>query len=184
MSESTMERDSVISGCMESCKRLMVVLETVTQDQYSATWQGRDGIGPHVRHCLEHMTALRQGLDGGIIAYDARERNRILETDPVACGCAVQAWMTWLSSLDPEALDAPVETLQLPHVDGAPVRAQSSLRRELLFLTSHTIHHLALVGMLASLHGIVLPETIGLAYATQAHEQRLEANTPQEAAAP
>lgn len=163
--------DPAIRGCLESCNRLLAVVQSVTPEQYSASWKGHNGIGPHMRHCLEHLTALQTGLDEGTISYDARERNRDLEHDPKACASAIEDVSDWLSALDATLLDAPLTTCQIPQVDSAPTRSQSSLRRELLFVTSHTIHHLAVVSMLAELHNIPLPDRLGVAYSTTTYER-------------
>lgn len=171
MNNADPANDAAILGCQQSCERLLVVVAAVTPEEYCALWNGRQGIGPHLRHCYEHLSALRDGLGGGSVNYDARERNPILERDPAALTTAMADITAWLDSLDPHLLDQPLRTHQIPHVDAEPTVSASSLRRELLFVTSHTIHHLALVSMLAQLHGIALPENLGVAYSTTAYER-------------
>lgn len=183
MQKHDADTDAAIQGCLESCERLLLVVRAVTPDQYCATWKGHNGIGPHLRHCYEHLSALRDGLGAGTICYDARERDARLEHDPGAFAAAMTAITEWLAGLDATELDRPLKTSQIPQVDAAPALSESSLRRELLFVTSHTIHHLAIVSMLAELHGIALPEALGVAYSTTAHERERAAQDAPHAAA-
>ena len=55
-----------------------------------ATFGG--SIGGHVRHCLDHVAALLDGLDGGVVDYEARERGTAAEGDPAAAA--------WVAELD------------------------------------------------------------------------------------
>jgi len=169
--------DPAVQGCIESCKRLLVVLGAITPAQFQQRWNGHNGIGPHTRHCIEHLAGLRDGLASGLVNYDARARDRHLEEDPVACAEIIEGLADWLSWLDAAALDQAVTVAQIPQVDAAPIHSQSSLRRELLFVTSHTIHHLAVVSMLAEIHDISLPDRLGLAYSTQAYERAQSAQS-------
>lgn len=174
--------DPAILGCLESCARLLQVVQAVTPAQYCTTWKGHNGIGPHMRHCVEHLTALRAGLGSGSVQYDARDRDRHLEQDPQACAAAIQDVIQWLAGIESGQLDQRLVTVQIPQVDAPPTHSESSLRRELLFVTSHTIHHLAVVSMLAEIHEISMPERLGLAYSTQAYE-REQAARPEGASA-
>ena len=47
--------------------------------------------------------------------------------------------------------------------------SRSTLRRELQFLLSHTIHHFALIGLLLSFHGVEPGEEFGVAPSTLKH---------------
>lgn len=176
--------DPAIRGCLESCGHLLAVVRALTPAQYRATWKGRKGIGPHMRHCVEHLTALRAGLQEGVICYDARGRDQHLEQDPKACATALVEVSGWIAALHLERLDEPLATCQIAQADAPPARSASSLRRELLFVTSHNIHHLAVIAMLAELQDIPLPPEIGLAHATRAYErdQQRRAQAPGAAA--
>ncbi len=172
MNPSNDSVDAVIQGCSESCRRLLAVARALTPKQYGERWRNRNGIGPHLRHCYEHLTALMDGMESGVVSYDARERNLLLEQDPQIFIDAMLPVAAWIESLNTSDLDTPLIVCQIPHVDVPEVRSSSTLQRELLFLTSHTIHHLAIVSMLAELHGAVVPDDLGVAYSTTTHEHQ------------
>ena len=172
MSDAVDSGIDVIRGCIESCERLLLVANTVPRDQFSTPWKRHNGIGPHLRHCHEHLAALHNGFGARAVQHDVRERNTTLERDPQAFVAALTPIVQWLEGLDPALLETPLTVCQVPRVDAPETRSESTLRRELLFLTSHTIHHLALVAMLAEVQGITLPDDLGVAYSTTTHDHQ------------
>lgn len=122
-------------------------------------------VGAHVRHCLEFYQCLFAGIESGEVDYDARQRNPEIESCPVA---AHQAMQHILTSEWPRLG-------RLPH--GLPLRVReslddwqaSSLGRELGFAFSHTLHHLALIGVLLRDHGRGVANEVGLAPSTARH---------------
>lgn len=170
MKQVAVEEEDVIRGCIESCDRLLLVAETVPGRLFHAAWKAHNGIGPHLRHCYEHLAALQNGFEAGTVRYDARERNETLERDPDAYVVALEPVVHWLRSLTADRLDTPLTVCQIPRVDTQETRSASTLRRELLFLTTHTIHHLALVALLAEIQGIALPPELGVAFSTTTHD--------------
>ena len=171
MNGSVERDDVVIQGCLDSCARLLVVTNTLTALQFCARWNAHNGIGPHMRHCYEHFSALKDGLDVATINYDVRERDQKLEQDPAAFAAVMTEIIDWLEAMDAASLEAPLTIRQIPRIGAEEISSESTLRRELLFLTSHTIHHLAIVSMLAEIQGVVLPPELGAAYSTTTHEQ-------------
>ncbi len=178
MNDSDERGDAVLVGCLESCERLLGVADSLTREQYCACWKARNGIGPHLRHCYEHLAALCQGLNEGCIRYDARARDSHIEQDPVAFKQAMDPVVAWMRSLAGADLDQPLTVCQIPRIDALESVSDSTLRRELLFLTSHTIHHLAIVGMLAEVQGVILPRELGVAYSTTTHEHQQRIISP------
>lgn len=172
MNDSDERGDAVLLGCVESCERLLQVADSVTREQYVACWKARNGIGPHLRHCYEHLAALHQGLPDGTIRYDARARDAHIEEDPERFKSAMAPVVSWIRTLVAADLDQSLTIRQIPRIDAPESVSDSTLRRELLFLTSHTIHHLAIVGMLAEVQGVTLPRELGVAYSTTTHEHR------------
>ncbi len=71
---------------------------------------------------------------------------------------------------------------QLSDVDADPDWSRSTLKRELQFLVSHTVHHFALIRALLGGSGIDPGESFGLAPSTAA-ARRLEASGARDLAA-
>lgn len=125
-------------------------------------------IGGHVRHNLDHFLCLQQGLPAGKVDYDARARDEFLENDPAYAASKMTELVEFVQNLAGENLD---RTLHIKmdcgaHHDDVEQWSQSSLRRELQFLISHTIHHYALIATLCSRTGLKLPADFGVAPST------------------
>lgn len=161
------------TGLIQHVTDLLSVLKQLTPTQY--TMQDKhSSIGGHMRHILEFMQTLHNGLTGGVVDYELRERNPVFETDPVATEECLRFLLQGLSHALMQSPESHLLTLhETPYVGANKVALTSSLEREILFIIQHGIHHLAIIKMLAASQNITLDASIGLAIATQIHNQTL-----------
>lgn len=135
---------------------------------------GGGGIGPQLRHCADFARALLDGLLAGRVDYDARKRDPLFETSRAYAISELESLAERLRALDRGAaeigLSVKTEAAALPQ--GADPWCRSSLRRELLALLSHTVHHLALVRERLRARGCDPGRGFGLAPSTREHEAR------------
>jgi len=137
-------------------------------------------IGPHLRHIIEHYTALLAALDSpsGLVDYDGRERDMTLQSVPQATVSKLnelRARMHFLASVHSPAtaLDTPLTTcLKAGPVGEISVTSSTSLGRELSFLSSHTVHHFAVMAQYCKSAGVDLGHDFGKAPATLAYERQ------------
>lgn len=162
-----------VAGCLLICKQCEYIACTLTNEQYSTRIAGKASIGEHLRHCVEHFSLLLDGLPAGIIDYDARRRNVDLETCTALCIVTIRNIAMQLKGLDELAMTTPLHVRMLFAPNSAPVDVASTLGRELGFLSSHAIHHLAIVKMLAGSLGASLPEEYGVGHSTMSHRSTL-----------
>jgi uncharacterized damage-inducible protein DinB len=137
--------------------------------------------GPHLRHVLEHYIALFGALEEietggtGCVDYDARSRNRLIETNPDAARLSIQTVQQELKrgqTAFPRDLATPLATrLTSGPQGGIVLTVPTSLGRELLFLESHTVHHMALLAEHVRGLGVALDPNFGKAPATIAFER-------------
>ena len=123
-------------------------------------------VGSHVRHCIDYFEGFLAGVSQGRIDYDQRERDPMVETHRAYARDklgSIQAACRALLKLDAQALAVKQDSPQ--PAERAPW-ASSSLERELQFLTSHTVHHFALIGVIMRLNGIEPREGFGVAPST------------------
>lgn len=126
-------------------------------------------IGPHLRHVLDHYASFLSGLPSFRLDYDARERDPRLENDIAFAVGRLREIVGDLSLIDLELLEMPVE-IRL-EAGGAEEEqwSRSTVRRELQFLLSHTVHHFALIAVLLERHDIAVPADFGVAPSTLKH---------------
>ena len=122
-------------------------------------------VGGHVRHCLDHVAALVRGLENGHVDYDARVRGTAIESRRDAALAEIGRLIERLQGIARCTPDTPV-WVDLGSLDLAP----STLARELAFISSHTIHHFALVALLLHDMGVRVPPRFGYAPSTPSPE--------------
>jgi uncharacterized damage-inducible protein DinB len=118
-------------------------------------------IGEHVRHCLDHVSALLSADSTATLSYDRRHRGAALESDP---DLAVRHILESRRALDlwaRRSLDEPIRVSSVVTPSGEAVIGWSTLGRELAFVLSHTIHHQALIAMLLAVYGHAVPDRFG-----------------------
>jgi hypothetical protein len=124
-------------------------------------------VGPQFRHVLEHYGSFLAGRDGGRIDYDARPREAALEGDRDAALVRVRELIGGLRRLAGDDLDRATEARLECGIGGeAEQWSRTTLRRELHFLLSHTVHHFALIGLLLDRHGVDPGPEFGVAPST------------------
>lgn len=130
--------------------------------------QAAQSIGQHVRHILEHYQCLWQALDQrSELDYEHRQRQLELALSPAVALGDLTGHCQRLRRLKKDALILPIH---LSSVDeGRSQTVASSLVRELAFLASHTIHHQAIIKLLATQMGYELPVEFGVHNATLKH---------------
>lgn len=136
-------------------------------------------VGPHLRHVIEHYQALLTCLLDSpprCVDYDSRRRDADIQTDSQVTR---RAFEVLLADLDACAvrgalpMHAPLTTrLQSGARGEFAVEVPTTLGRELLFLSSHTVHHFALLGHYCKAAGVDLGPDFGKAPSTLAFERQ------------
>jgi hypothetical protein len=123
--------------------------------------------GGHLRHIVEFYQAFLEGLDSSHIDYDARRRDPRIERSRAAAAGALERIIGALQN-DPAVRS---ERIVWVRMEDAPAGVgdlfmESSVSRELQVLSSHTIHHFALIAMTLRQHGIEMDPEFGMAPST------------------
>jgi hypothetical protein len=134
----------------------------------------RSPVGAHFRHVLDHYHSFFAGLASGEIDYDARQRNTPLESDRRLAIGAMLGYRTDLERLPADLAERPVRVnlRSVAAEDGALDWSRTTVKRELQFLVSHTVHHYALIREVLRRIGVETVEEFGVAPSTIAARQR------------
>jgi hypothetical protein len=121
-------------------------------------------IGQHIRHILEFYSCLKKGFKAGLVSYDDRERNLLLETKPIIALHLIGDLKVFLSSINEDSS----LTIKACYSENASEfeLIESSLYRELAYTLDHTVHHMAIVKIALSNEKIILGANIGVAAST------------------
>jgi uncharacterized damage-inducible protein DinB len=136
---------------------------------------GLSPIGSHLRHCLDFYRSYLEGVGQGRIDYDERERDPRLECDR---GYAMDVLRWTISRLEEtsgvdEHMPVQVATDRSAAEQGDLAWSASTVRRELQFLRSHTVHHYALISVVLKLLGHPPAPDFGVAPSTLEHRRQL-----------
>ncbi len=148
---------------IELLDQAIVLVREQTKERYVSGCDEvfSSSIGQHMRHCVEHyeefLLALHECRD---LNYEKRPRDLKLESDLEEAIKRLAAIREAFVRLD--ALDHKLGVWDT----GAVFAASSSVARELQYLMSHTVHHFALISVIASLGGIRVPKDFGVAPST------------------
>lgn len=167
MHSTTDNLSSALQGCLETCRRCERLVRLCIDE--SGDPNVFEAIGPHLRNCLDHYRALLSGLNTGTIDYDDRVRDLGEETDPEFFLAALFEVTAELAGLERISTMQSVQVIQSAAPNVTPIPAGSTLERELLYLSSHTICHLALAVEIASGRGVSMPSGLGIAFSTAAY---------------
>jgi uncharacterized damage-inducible protein DinB len=169
-------RLEAVEGNVEVLHQAVAMLRQVDDQTYAGTdlLSGRSAVGAHFRHVLDHYHSFLAGLEEGRVDYDARERNTPLERDRALAIATVLGYIADIGRLLPELADRPlrVNLRSVAAADGAPDWSSSTVKRELQFLVSHTVHHFALIKELLRQAGVNAADDVGVAPSTLAARQR------------
>ena len=122
--------------------------------------------GGHFRHVIEHYQSVLAAVASGDLDYENRARDTMIETSADHASDVVRSVMTSLRTLNPVDREISIAAESAP---GA--RVATSLGRELEFLISHTVHHYALIAVIAGLQDVVCPSDFGMAPSTIKFQQ-------------
>ena len=117
-------------------------------------------IGEHMRHIIELFGCLLENYDYGLINYDDRKRDVLLQTDKNEAIAIIEKYLL--------EIDKPNKPLSLTHNCFSPIELlQTNYFRELIYNLEHSIHHQALIKVaLHNLPHIKIPSSFGVAPST------------------
>lgn len=160
-----------VVSLMSIVQQLQAVVGCLKDEQYFQRPVGvvDSSIGGHVRHCLDHVSALLTAIETGQLDYDTRDRGTSIETDRAAALSAIKTLRNRLAMLADNVADQSLELTVMLTSDGPPLRVTTTAGREIAYVLSHTIHHNALIGVMVKSLGGWLPDRFGYAPSTVAH---------------
>jgi uncharacterized damage-inducible protein DinB len=137
---------------------------------------GGSSAGSHLRHCLDFYSGFLDGLETGVIDYDARRRDSRLEHDRAYALQQIERIIAKLNACRQVPAQKAVKVkLDSGNDPNAALEvSDSTIRRELQFLSSHTVHHYALIAVILRLHGFQTSADFGVAPSTLKYRQGLQ----------
>jgi len=120
--------------------RCAELIQAINPSDYSQSLPSLSGasIGAHMRHIIELFQCLKVGYANGIINYDQRERNDLIQS---VRDIGLNAFKEVIVEMELE--DKPLKLII--HTSGQSRSLETTYFRELWFNFDHCIHHEALI---------------------------------------
>lgn len=166
-----LEQGRALIDALEDEDYVAAPCATDPPDAASNTWSSP---GAHTRHLLEFVGCLLRGLDARRIDYTARKRRSDLETSRTAARREIADAIDGLERVRTLPGDHALDVRPEPEQDWT----RSTLAREVQFVSSHAVHHHALIRMTLSHRGVEAPPEYGVAPSTLAYEARQRDDDP------
>lgn len=155
----------LIDSINASLTQLKHSIATIEQKEYLAKRGilSEASIGSHIRHILELFVELEKGYESGLVQYEARARDKDLETDPLLATSMIEK----ISA----SLLKPNKHLQLSFcfelASNKTSYVSTNYWRELAYNLEHMIHHMAIIRIgFSEISNYSVPEDYGVAFAT------------------
>ena len=156
----------LLAAIKENFGELSGLVRQLSQNEYTFYCPELNAaVGDHIRHILELYQCLEKAYISGVVEYDKRDRDVLLQTQP-SVALDVIARLA-------ESLAKPNKELQLRfEIDGKQITIPTNYNRELLYNLEHSIHHQALIKVgLRHLEASV-DENFGIAKSTIAYRNQ------------
>jgi hypothetical protein len=130
----------LIASINNSLNELIQLLNQLSDVEYSSscTQLSDASIGEHTRHIIEMFECLENQYESGIVNYDKRDRNVMIQTNT---NFAINRILTIKNNLQKENKKLHLQQI----IDSEEIRIESNYYRELLYNLEHCIHHQALI---------------------------------------
>lgn len=122
-------------------------------------------IGQHLRHTLEFFLCFENGYERGIINYDKRAHDKLIETDKFIALSAIERIRLFVNNLSEKALRLEVG-YDIKNEDFLSI--DTTATRELVYNIEHAVHHMAImkIGIREIASYICLASDFGIAAST------------------
>jgi hypothetical protein len=164
----------LLHATREILSGLKTILEQIGNDAYGRRMEALSNstIGEHVRHTIEFFQCLLNQSEGGVINYDKRSHDTLMEKNTVFALHAVEQILSDFSEIPadkPLLLEA-----SFSESEDEYSRSSSSYYREWSYVLEHAIHHLAIIkiGLKMVAPEIKVPDNFGVGPATVKYRQR------------
>lgn len=163
-------QENLIKASVHCLRQGLRLLEEIDDRMYVEPPPGfaPHRVGAHLRHVLEFYECFLTGLECSHIDYDSRKRDESVEASRTAAVLRIKDVIRRLEenrSLRGDSIIW-VRMEDSPETGGGDPFLTSSMGRELQVLSSHTIHHFALIAMTLRAWGIVVDHEFGMAPST------------------
>jgi uncharacterized damage-inducible protein DinB len=163
----------LVAACKTILKQLSDVVQQLGQADFvrPSAALSQATLGQHLRHTLEFFICLEDGFEKGIVNYDKRSHDKLIETDKIIALGALERIEDFISNQrDDKKLK--LEVGYEPHEETF-VTIETNYLRELTYNIEHAVHHMAImkIGLREVASYVHIPSDFGVAVSTVRYKE-------------
>jgi hypothetical protein len=168
---------NITKACANILGQLTDMVSQLTEQDFVKPLDtlGNSTLGQHLRHTIEFFICLEKGFEAGIINYDKRAHDKLIETDKFIA-------LSMLSKIDGfvsvQTSDKPLKLEAAYDLDKEEfVTIETNYLRELVYNIEHTVHHMAImkIGIREAAPYVKLAHDFGIAASTIRYQETVAA---------
>jgi len=164
---------NVSKACLQILDQLTHLVHHIDEGDYVKPSESlsKSTIGQHLRHTLEFFLCFQNGYELGVVNYDKRAHDKLIETDKFIALGTIQRISEFVSSLERN------KELKLEVGDDIAneefITVETNSMRELVYNIEHAVHHMAImkIGIREVAAYIQLPSDFGIAASTVRYQE-------------
>jgi hypothetical protein len=136
---------TVPQACLQILHQLSTLVHQIRENDYAKPSDALSGssVGQHLRHTLEFFFCFQNGFECGVVNYDKRAHDKLIETDKFIAAGAIQRISEFVTILREDrklllevGYDITTDTFET---------IETNTMRELVYNIEHAVHHMAII---------------------------------------
>jgi hypothetical protein len=164
--------------CIQILDQLATLVTDIREEDFCKPSEAlsQSTVGQHLRHTLEFFICFEHGFRNGLINYDKRAHDKLIESDKFLALSAIQRITQFVSTVDgskPLKLEVGYDLR-----NEIFITIETNATRELVYNIEHAVHHMAImkIGVREVAPYIKLASDFGVAASTVRYKEA--ASTP------
>jgi uncharacterized damage-inducible protein DinB len=161
------------AACLGILAQLTELVKQLSEQDYCKPIPtlSQSSIGQHLRHTLEFFICLEQGFAGGIINYDKRAHDKLIESDKFIALSVLSRIKNFVEQQRKNCALKLEVGYDLVKEDFVTV--ETNYQRELIYNIEHAVHHMAIIkiGVREVAPYVSLPHNFGVAASTIRYQE-------------
>jgi hypothetical protein len=171
---------NALEACLQILNQLSNLVHQIDENDYikPSDALSRSTVGQHLRHTVEFFLCFKNGYESGVVNYDKRAHDRLIESDKFIALGTIERISEFVSLLRTERR----LKLEVGYATTNDVfeTVDTNAMRELVYNIEHAIHHMAImkIGLREVASYIKLPPDFGIAASTLRYTQTAPKSSP------
>lgn len=166
---------NINQACSNILSQLTEMVDQLTEQDFIKPVDalGHSTIGQHLRHTLEFFICLENGFEGGVINYDKRAHDKLVESDKYIALSVISKINEFVKSRRGDKALRLEAAYDLDKEEFVTI--ETNYLRELVYNIEHAVHHMAImkIGIREAAPYVKLAHDFGIAASTIRYQETL-----------